>query len=346
MLCDLWKDVGLVVIGRNEGERLRLCLQSLPKGAAGVYVDSGSTDGSPQMAAAYGLQVIELEIPPNFTAARARNVGIVTLLEMHPGLTFVQMIDGDCELAPDWMATAKAELLSDTQLAAVFGRRRERFPGASVYNMVCDDEWDVPLGEARSCGGDAMFRLDALASAKGYTDAMIAGEEPDLCLRMRGKGWRIRRVAAEMTLHDAAIYNYAQWWNRARRAGHAFAELLQRHRSHSDPNWLRQIVSMFSWSGVAVAACLAVSAGTLTKNAPTFAIGLGFWALFSSQILRLTIRQRGNGMDFYHAFCWAILIMTGKFAQTKGALEYLFDIITQRNSAIIEYKHIKKITRA
>jgi glycosyltransferase involved in cell wall biosynthesis len=47
----LMSQVGLVIIGRNEGERLRRCLASVGAGGCDVvYVDSGSTDGSSEVA--------------------------------------------------------------------------------------------------------------------------------------------------------------------------------------------------------------------------------------------------------------------------------------------------------
>jgi glycosyltransferase involved in cell wall biosynthesis len=68
--------VGIVAIGRNEGERLRKCLQSVIECAAlVVYVDSGSTDNSVAMARGIGSDVIELDMRVPFTAARARNIG-------------------------------------------------------------------------------------------------------------------------------------------------------------------------------------------------------------------------------------------------------------------------------
>src|ERR1700690_2587435 len=55
--------LSVVVIGRNEGARLAECLGSVGK-ARGVevreiiYVDSASTDGSPELASQYGAVVI------------------------------------------------------------------------------------------------------------------------------------------------------------------------------------------------------------------------------------------------------------------------------------------------
>ena len=54
--------IGVVVIGRNEGERLRRCLESLgPHLAATVYVDSGSADGSVALARSLGAETVELD---------------------------------------------------------------------------------------------------------------------------------------------------------------------------------------------------------------------------------------------------------------------------------------------
>src|SRR3712207_5830630 len=198
------EDLGVVIIGRNEGERLKASLRSLDAVPHRVYVDSGSTDGSQEAARKAGFELVELAVPPGFTAARARNAGLERLLERHPNLRFVQMADGHCKVAPGWIGPALEALEADQRLPLVCGRRGERHPNASINSRLCDIEWDVPVGEARSCGGDALCRVEALRAAGGYSSDLIAGEEPDLCLRLRRLGWRIRRIDAEMTLHDAA----------------------------------------------------------------------------------------------------------------------------------------------
>jgi glycosyltransferase involved in cell wall biosynthesis len=169
--------VGLVVIGRNEGERLARCLKSVRAVANRVYVDSGSTDGSLALARHEGVALVELAVPPQFTAARARNSGLGRLLADDPDLEFVQMVDGDCEVQPGWIAAALAALRAEPDLALVFGRRRERYPERSIYNALCDDEWNAPVGESPGCGGDALFRVAALRQVDFYNPAMIAGED-------------------------------------------------------------------------------------------------------------------------------------------------------------------------
>ncbi|MEL7238668.1 MAG: glycosyltransferase, partial [Planctomycetota bacterium] len=225
--------VGFVAIGRNEGERALTCVRSALRDAADasavVYVDSGSTDGSPEKIAALGVTVVDLDTSQGFTAARARNAGLAELKRRHPGCVYVQFLDGDCELVEGWIATAVAALEADAKLAGVCGRRRERHPEATVYNKLCDMEWDTPVGPADAVGGDALFRIAALDEVDAYDPTMIAGEEPEMCIRLRAKGWTLARLGAEMTLHDAAMTSWRQWWNRNKRAGHAYAETLDRH---------------------------------------------------------------------------------------------------------------------
>src|SRR3954469_23114936 len=123
---------GVVAIGRNEGERLRVCLESALRASAHVvYVDSGSTDGSVAMARQLGAHVVELDMSTPFTAARARNAGVVKLIEIVPDVEFVQFVDGDCEIVDGWLARALSECCANPQAAVVCGRRRERFPDAS-----------------------------------------------------------------------------------------------------------------------------------------------------------------------------------------------------------------------
>ena len=226
-------ELGIVAIGRNEGQRLINCLNSIRAEAKvpTVYVDSGSTDRSSEAAAGLGVTVVNLDMARPFTAARARNEGYAALLKLQPNTRFVQFIDGDCELVSGWLETALEFFAQRSDVAVVCGRRRERHPETSIYNRLCDVEWDTPIGEATACGGDAMIRAEALQAARGYRNELIAGEEPEFCLRLRKLGWKIWRLDAEMTRHDAAMTRFAQWWRRTVRSGYAYAEIAQLHKN-------------------------------------------------------------------------------------------------------------------
>lgn len=309
--------VDAVVIGRNEGARLLACLAALEGRVRRlVYVDSGSTDGSVAAATAAGAEVVALDMAQPFTAARARNAGLSHLASDPPD--FVQMVDGDCALQPGWISAALAAFAAHPAAVVVCGRRRERFAQASVYNALADREWDTPIGPARACGGDALMRYAAVQAVGGYDPGLIAGEEPDLCLRLRAKGGEIWRIDAEMTLHDAAMTQFSQWWRRAVRAGHAFAEGCARHG--------------FDHWGLETRRALIWGAGL-----PMAIVLLGLWhpagwllaLAYPAQVIRLA--RRGG-------WAWGLFSVIGKFAEARGALGFYASRLRGQRRGLIEYK--------
>lgn len=320
---EMLHNVGAVAIGRNEGSRLQRCLESLVgKVAVVVYVDSGSTDGSVAMARGMGVHVIELDTSVPFTAARARNTGIRA---MPAAVSFVQVVDGDCEIVQGWLDAARDTLAQRADVAVVCGRRRERFPQASVFNRIADIEWDTPVGEAKACGGDAMFRLDAWRAAGGYNDAMICGEEPELCVRLRTAGWKILRIDREMTLHDAAMTRVSQWWQRAVRGGWAYAEGAAMHGTAPERHKVRQTVSVWLWG-------LTIPLASVALAYPTRGWSLLAFVLYPLMIAKVFIRSP------HHGWAWALSCVLGKFPQMWGQCRYWFTRMCGRRATLIEYK--------
>lgn len=321
--------VGVVVIGRNEGKRLEVCLDSL-NGLVGrvIYVDSGSTDNSIEMARARGVAAVELDMSVPFTAARARNQGFQRLCELAPQLAYVQFVDGDCEIVSGWIEQAAAWLDERPDVAAVCGRRRERYPDRSIYNRLCDMEWDTPVGEAKACGGDVLVRITAFAEVKGYRSDLIAGEEPEMCVRLRKRGWRIWRLDLEMTLHDAAIMRFGQWWKRTLRSGYADAQGASLHGAAPERHGVRQLRSARFWS-------LGVPLGT---------VGLALWwgpwvsvllLAYPIQVVRLALRDGGlTGANWWRAG----FLVLGKFPELLGQIKFLIHRHVGGQIRIIEYK--------
>lgn len=332
--------VAVVVIGRNEGERLKRCLQSMPLGMPVVYVDSGSTDGSIDYARKVGVTVVPLDMSAGFTAARARNVGWRRLVnDGVTNLEFVQFIDGDCELDRTWLDAAITAIRQEPLLAVVFGRRRERFPAHSIYNRMCDDEWNVPVGIVSSCGGDALFRVDALKKTGGYSDDLIAGEEPDLCLRLRQLGWFVRRIDGEMTLHDANMVTFGSWWKRTERGGFAYAAHVLRHGQRSDPQWRRQLNSIVFWGSIWPIGCVALAALMgLWHPMAAAAILIALPVSYVLQALRIAARKYRSGGDRGFAVCYGGLLTIGKFAELIGVVRCWAGHIMNRQVKLIEYK--------
>lgn len=313
--------VGAVIIGRNEGARLVACLASFPSWVRPlVYVDSGSTDGSVAAARAAGAELVALDMSQPFTAARARNEGFARLRALGAP-EFVQFVDGDCRMQPGWLEAAEAFLAARPSVAVVCGRRREIHPEASVWNRLCDAEWDTPLGQAKACGGDALMRVAAVAKVGGYDPGLIAGEEPELCIRLRQAGWEVWRIDQEMTLHDAAMTRIGQWWKRTRRSGHAFAEGAAMHGAPPERHWVAETRRAVLWGAV-------LPLVTLLGLVVTPWAGLLLLA-YPLQILRLSRRLGWERAAF---------LVLGKIPEAQGVLEYHLNRLRRRRAGLIEYK--------
>ena len=231
--------LSVVVIGRNEGARLSACLRSvLSADMAGhtlelIYVDSASTDNSVERAEALGAKVIGVR-PERPSAATGRNAGWRAASAEH-----VLFLDGDTVLDPHFIPKAIAEINSTEDIAVVWGHRRESDTKRSLFNRVLDLDWIYPPGDSAFCGGDALFRRSALSACDGFDATLIAGEEPELCARLRARGYRISHIDEPMSLHDLAMTEWRQYWRRAERAGHAYAEISARFADREEGLWQR-----------------------------------------------------------------------------------------------------------
>lgn len=327
---------GVVVIGRNEGERLRRCLASLAALAARtVYVDSGSSDGSVALARAAGAEIVELDLSSPFCAARARNAGYRRLLEMHPELRCVQFLDGDCELSAGWMPFAADALESHPDVAIVAGWLHEMHPERSIYNRLGELEWNFSgVGEVDAVGGIFMIRRGAFDAAGGFDPAVPAGEEPELCQRLRARGWRLFRVDREMARHDLAMTRLAQWWRRAARSGYASMTLGAQFGidSYRRNNWRARLWS--AWLGVLGIAVGGVALG----SAQAALLAAALVALWCLQTLRIALRAARRGQPAGIALAYAFFIMLSFWPQMGGQLLYLADALRKRRLRLFEYK--------
>jgi GT2 family glycosyltransferase len=321
-------EVGVVVIGRNEGERLIQCLTSIKSESNQiVYVDSGSVDGSVLAATKQGIHVVTLDSTRPFTAARARNEGTAALAKLNPNIRFVQFVDGDCILVPGWLAKAHAFMGLRNEIAMVCGRRRELHPTASIYNQLCDMEWDKPSGDTPSCGGDALVRTEAFDAVGGFRAQLIAGEEPELCVRLRKAGWKIWRLDADMTGHDVAMTQVGQFWARAIRGGYAYAEVSHLHKSSPYGIWRRETIRAVIWGGLLpIIICL----GALIHPAALAGI-----VVYPLHICRIALARDARS---FQSWIYALFMTIAKFAEFQGILRYYRHSYTRKNAELIEYK--------
>lgn len=221
--------LSVVVIGRNEGARLVRCLESIRSAdwpaerLEIIYVDSASTDDSVARAEALGARVVKIR-PERPSAAAGRNAGLAVAT-----YDFVQFMDGDTVLHRDWFRKAIAAF-RDPKVVCVFGQRAELEPRRNVYHYWAHHDWASQPGPARHCGGDSMFRREALLRVNGYDATLIAGEERDLSTRLlRASDCVLLCLGEPMTEHDIGIQHFSQYWKRCVRSGYAYAEVAARY---------------------------------------------------------------------------------------------------------------------
>ncbi len=324
--------VSVVVIGRNEGERLRRCLASVQAmewaEAELIYVDTGSGDGSAAVAEEFGARIVALQ-PERPTAALARNAG----WKIGRG-EFVLFLDGDTVVAPGFVAGAMGELCG--RVGVVWGHRREMHPEASVYNRVLDLDWVYAPGMTEFCGGDALFRREVLEATGGFDETLIAGEEPELCRRIRGLGWTILHVDRAMTGHDLGVMRFGQYWRRATRAGHAYAEVSARFERSAAPFWEDEVrrnrnraLTLVGVAGVGVLASLGGRSWW-----PAGLVAAGFGAL----VVRTAWKARWKGAG------WGTLLLYGVHSHVQQVPIFVGQMQFRRNrrlgmrAGLVEYK--------
>jgi GT2 family glycosyltransferase len=327
------QQIAAVVIGRNEGDNLKLSLQSVRlAGLSVVYADSGSTDGSAALARDLGFRTVELDPSRPFSAARGRNEGLEEALK-HGSVEFVLFLDGDCILQPDFPPAAVRIFEQNPDCAIVTGHLSERHPEASIYNRLCAIEWRGPAGKIENMnglGGIMLARVSALREVGGFNEQAIAGEEPDLGVRLGLAGYSVIKIDRDMASHDAQMTRFSQWWTRAVRGGHALAHRYARHGRTRFKDGVRELRSDLFWG-------LALPLLILVLLWPTRGLSLLLAVAYPLQGWRMYRRYLRSGLSPGDASLATRFILLGKFAEVVGIMRYCVNRVRGRFH-IIEYK--------
>jgi len=226
--------ISCVVIGVNVQKTIRSSLEAVkksdyPKPLEIIYVDGGSSDNSVEIVRQVGgIKVIELRLD-NPTPGKGRNAGWRAASN-----EWIQFLDGDAFIDPLWLRKA-AENIDDTT-AIVFGRRQEIFPRKNWYHLAAEIGW---MHESeRSIGGDILCRRKSLEETGGYVDFLVGGADPELGIRIRKAGWKIKKLKEPMCFHDIAAKNFARYWRRSMRVGRAYIEAGVLMAKRGEKDWV------------------------------------------------------------------------------------------------------------
>jgi len=323
-------DFGIVVIGRNEGERLRDSLSSVQAttDAPIIYVDSRSKDNSVEIARSLGIETLVLSEDKAINASRARNEGARVLMGLFPNLQFLQFLDGDTALNEDWIVTAYKHLEDNAEVAYVCGQLREKNRDENIYRRLCDMEWRWEATENAdpcSLGGIGMMRVSALTESGGYDETLIAGADPELYGRLVQSGWVLHVLDSAMGIHDSGMLSFRQWWVRAMKSGFSFAN------GQASGAWGRELRSVVIWGGI------------LPLIAIMAAIGMNVWflgllLLFPLNTFRIWVSPVKNEFSQYDRFLYAAACMGMKIPQSVGISKFYWRSYTKQTTSVIQYK--------
>ncbi len=327
--------LSVVIIGRNEGERLEHCIRSVqamndpPEGMELIYVDSASTDGSPARAKALGAQVLVVH-PERPAAAIGRNAGWRAATA-----PLILFLDGDTIVDPDFVKAALSSF-TDPKVAIVWGHLRERYPHASVYQQALDLDWVFPIGVSTFCGGIALMRRHVLEEVGGFNSQLIAGEDQEICHRIRVQGHLILHIDQQMALHDLAITRWSQYWLRAIRTGYAFAEVPTLLHDNPSQFWQRKSYKNVLHASMLVGLFLVGFIMTLLLISP--------WPLLLSVVLFLLLSVRSAVKARWKSNHLFTLLLYGLHSQFQhipiaiGQLSYYYHRWRRQRRRLIEYK--------
>lgn len=320
-------EIGIVVIGRNEGDRLRASLDSaLAANFPLIYVDSGSSDLSCQIAKAKNIPTVELENVEPFTAARARNAGFKQIIDLYPELKYIQFLDGDCQLIEGWIPQGVDYLKNHSQVAIVTGDLHEMEAKESIYNNLCELEWRKEPGELKACGGNFLIKKEIFKQLSGFKSNVVAAEEEEFCSRLRKEGFKIHHLSKPMAIHNASMHHLSEWFNRSIRTGYAFAQSLY---ENIEPH-TKEYYSTLFW-GLFLPLSILLSWYIYGPHA------LDLLFLYPLLMLKIFWTKRKSWSN-QESILYAFFCVIGKFPNALGLIKYHYDRIRGKYRGTIDYK--------
>ena len=225
MVVDL-PGVSIVVIGRNEEKNLSECFRSIltidypSEKLEVIYVDTGSSDKSMDIARKFNVRVVEehSEFP---TPGLARNRGIREAKN-----DIIHFVDGDMTLDKEYLKNAIG-ILGKNNIACVIGNVSERRAHSSFFARVLSHPWrSRKTGFINAPGAGGTFLRTVLTELGGYHHGIRYGEETELGFRILKAGYKIYMIDHEMGTHDYDINSFFDLFKQSIMMGKSFGNVL------------------------------------------------------------------------------------------------------------------------
>jgi GT2 family glycosyltransferase len=241
-----WPPVSVVVCTHNGARTLRRCLRALSTldypDFEVIVVDDGSTDDTAAIADQQGFPVIRTA---NRGLANARNTGIAAATG-----DILAYIDDDAYPDPHWLRYLAASFLR-TGHAAVGGPNIAADGGGTIADCVANSPGGpihVLLSDREAehiPGCNMAFRKSRLEAVGGFDPQFrAAGDDVDICWRLRERGETIGFNASAMVWHQPRS-SVRAYWKQQRTYGDAEAALErkwpQKYNALGHPHWIGRL---------------------------------------------------------------------------------------------------------
>lgn len=303
----------VVLITRNQAWNVARLIESVLAGTGAhpsaqiVLVDSASSDGTPDLARAYPVDVLRLQPGQRLNAAIGRNIGLG-----HTRGAYVLFLDGDMALIPGWLERALDVLKRRPKVGAVTGKLIER-PIPDTAEAWAGGFWPGTIdGEktVRHGGGAALYRRAALRQVGPFNPFVYSDEEPELCLRLRHAGYTIVQLDQPVAYHltSPSLKIATLWGRRQRKLYLGFGQNLRYHARDS-LFWLYLLERGYGVPPLLlVVAGLACAGLSIRSRRPGW---IALWLSGVAAILAAYLARKRSAYAVAHALLQKLLIAEG-----------------------------------
>jgi glycosyltransferase involved in cell wall biosynthesis len=301
--------VSIIIKAFNEQRHIAASIESALRALAGmngeiILADSASTDQTVEIAATYPVKIVTLRS----AADRSCGAGVQLGYQYSVG-DYVCLLDGDMQLHTDFLPAAIKFLEQNPEFAGVGGMIVERETGNCEYVKRAQAvDFDRLPGEVKKldCGG--VYRRQAIETVGYLGDRNLhGGEEFELAVRLRARGWRLSRIAVTAIDHNGHAGNPYALLRRRWLTGFAFStgEILRAtFGRESFPLTLRKL----RWELFLFAAVhlwwLALIGATFFADGLSMAVAATLLAVLP--FAAMSVRSRSVAIGVYSVTAWNV----------------------------------------
>jgi GT2 family glycosyltransferase len=176
-----------------------------------------------------------------------------------------------------------------------------------------------------------MVRPEAFKAAGGFRADVIAAEDNEFCVRVRRMGRKILLLDTGMVWHDAAMHRFTEWWRRARRTGHAYAQVAAMHGKSEERYFVRDCRRVWIWG-------LVIPVLALGLALVTHGWSLLLLAAYPLQFAWILFKGMRRGWPLGHAAIYSWFTVITKFPAVEGMLAYYSRRVRGKTPTIMEHK--------